>query len=64
MSEDCKDFIESCLHKDETKRLGYQGDMVEVLKHPWFANVDIESIKNKTMEAEYKPILSNDPLDV
>lgn len=55
MSQNCKDFIEECLHKEETKRLGHDGDVEEILKHPWFADVDIEAIKNRTLPAEYVP---------
>ena len=40
LSENAKSFINGCLNKDKTKRLGANGTE-EVLNHPWFAGIDI-----------------------
>ena len=38
--------------------------MEEVLQHVWFRDINIDAIKSKKMQAEYVPVLSNDPMDV
>ena len=45
--------------KDKTKRLGTQGGVDEVIKHPWFEDLDLEAVKNKTITAPYVPALEN-----
>ena len=41
LSEDCKDFITKLLDKNPTTRLGAEGDLNEVLAHPWVNEIDI-----------------------
>ena len=43
MSSDCKEFIEGCLEKNPTKRLGQNG-VEEILKHSWFSDMCIEDM--------------------
>ena len=64
MSAECKDFIERCLKKNPTERLGSKNDIQEILDHPWFSDVDINALKNRQIDPEFKPKLSKDMLDV
>jgi hypothetical protein len=40
-SDEIVDVINALLTKDKTKRLGYEGDMNEILSHPFFASLDL-----------------------
>lgn len=50
------------LVKTKDKRLGTEGDMEEILAHPWFSDVNIEEIKAKTIIPPFVPKLK-DALD-
>jgi len=52
------------LAKDKQKRLGVAGDSEEILAHPFFASIDFEKLALKTIEAPFKPELSEDFIDV
>ena len=54
-----KDLIINLLIKDKTKRLGTNGGVDEVISHPWFSDLDLESIKSKSIRAPYVPELEN-----
>lgn len=56
--------MSKCLEKKVDLRLGSNDGVNDILSHDWFKSIDIEAIKNKTMEAEYIPNISDDPLDV
>ena len=58
MSDDCKHFIACCLSKNPEKRLGANGDIQEILKHPWLASVDIHALERKQIRAPLVPKLS------
>lgn len=47
MSDDCKDFISKCLAKKSQDRLGTNGDIEEIMSHPWFSDIDINALKAK-----------------
>ena len=64
MSEELKDFINKCLDRDPSKRLGSNGGPDEILNHPWFSDIDQEAILAKKIEPEFKPELSDDVCDV
>jgi len=51
------------LQKDPEERLGYNGSD-EVLEHPWFSSIDKVQLINKEMDAPYKPVLSEDLMDL
>ncbi|CAD8206804.1 unnamed protein product [Paramecium pentaurelia] len=53
-----KDLICQLLEKDPQERLGQQQGIVEILSHPWFADINIEAIANRQIQPPYKP----DPL--
>ena len=49
------DIVEKLLCKNQTNRLGSQDDVHEVLKHPWFADLDIEALEAQKIEPPLKP---------
>jgi len=53
ISEDLKDLIIRCLDKDPEKRIGYN-DTSEIMKHPWFADVNWEKVNNLELEVPIK----------
>ena len=63
VSDDAKDFITKLLHKDRKKRLGQKGDMEEILGHPFFAELDMEALKDKKMKAEFIPTIDQTGLN-
>lgn len=64
LSKECKDFIEKLLVKDPSKRLGTSGDLKDILAHPFLRSMDIEQLQAMSLEAPYKPQLSEDVYDV
>ena len=54
LSNECKDFVTRLLDKDPSTRLGSENGIEEIFAHPWM-NIDIDSIRNKTMEAPMMP---------
>ena len=54
------DLIVKLLEKDKTHRLGAKDDFVEVLSHPFFAALSIESLEKKQMVPPFKPKITND----
>ena len=64
MTADCKDFIEKCLKKHPDERLGSNGDINEILAHPWFSDVDMTALLSRQIKPEFIPKLSNDVMDV
>lgn len=53
-SEEFVDLVLRLLHKEKDKRLGTQGDVKEVLEHPFFASLNLDAVLNKTMEPPLK----------
>lgn len=43
------------LNKDRKARLGQNGDVDEIIKHPWFSNLDIGKLLKKQLPAPYVP---------
>ena len=54
-SKICLDFINRCLKRKETCRLGYNFGIKELKTHPWFSKYDWKSLYNKTLEAPFIP---------
>lgn len=44
-SDEIVDLIVKLLNKDKSQRLGSHGDGAEVLKHPFFADLDLEKLE-------------------
>ena len=63
MSKESVDFIQRCLSKDPKFRLGSNGDVEEVLAHPWFKDLNIPEIFQKKMKPPFVPKL-DDKLDL
>ena len=54
-SDEFEDLVSKLLHKDPKKRLGATGDASEVLKHSWFANINVEDLELRRIEPEFVP---------
>jgi serum/glucocorticoid-regulated kinase 2 len=59
ISEGCKDFIFRLLIKDQTKRLGSQGDMAEIFDHPWLVDIEIHKLLERKAKAPFVPDVSD-----
>lgn len=58
MSEELKDIIMQLLDREPSKRLGNKGYQ-QIMNHPWFKDVDFDSILKKEMKAPFKPNLKS-----
>ena len=54
-SDESVDFINKCLKRKESRRLGYNKGVIELKSHPWFEDFDWQSLYNKTMLAPFVP---------
>lgn len=63
VSKEAQDLINKLLDKDMDKRIGSEGDVDEILAHPWFKGIDKEAILAKEIEPPYKPELKGDKYD-
>jgi len=54
ISEEMQSFITSLLHKEPFKRLGAQG-VKKIINHPWFDDIDFQTILDQEMEPPYLP---------
>ena len=52
------------LAKNPKERLGSIGDAKEILKHPWFADLDLSGLQAKSIESPFRPKLSENAFDV
>ena len=48
------------LDKDKKTRLGSNGDADEIMKHPFFASLNMDALMNETMEPPLKVDFSAD----
>jgi len=56
VSADCQDLICKLLDKNRKTRLGAGADGIdEILKHPWFADLDMDALTAKKMQSPYVP---------
>ena len=55
VSKDARDLISRMLEKNRKDRLGQHGDVEEILNHPWFAELDMDDILKKKIEAPFVP---------
>lgn len=62
MSSKCKDFITKCLKKNPRERLGSREGPSEITNHPWFSDIDIKDLINKTIVPDFKPHFKKDIL--
>lgn len=54
-SDDFVDIIKKLLDKDKSKRLGANGDIDEIMSHPYFATLDKEELLEKKMTPPFLP---------
>ena len=60
VSEEAKDLILKLLNKNKDQRLGKQGDVAEVLAHPWFKKISIPDLIDKKIKPPYIPEIKGD----
>ena len=60
LSDNCKDFINQLLNKDQSKRLGTAGGWKEVVSHPWLKDINIQDLLDKKIQPMFKPTPSKD----
>ena len=49
------DFINQCLKRKDTKRLGYNKGIIELKSHSWFKDFDWEGLSRKEIQAPFVP---------
>ena len=49
------DFINKCLKRKQSKRLGYENGVNELKEHEWFKDYNWEKLYNKTIKAPFIP---------
>ena len=49
------DFINSCLKRKDSKRLGFTGGINDLKNHIWFKDFDWDALLNKTLKAPFVP---------
>ena len=49
------DFINKCMKRKESRRLGYRNGISELKNHLWFKDFDWDSLFKKTMQAPFVP---------
>ena len=59
ISDTCKQLIERLLDKDQRTRFGATNDSLEILSHPWFADIDLTKLMQKQLKAPFQPDLVN-----
>jgi serine/threonine protein kinase len=56
LSNHCKSLITQLLERDPKKRLGSgPGDFKDIMKHPFFKNIDWDKMYKREIEPPYKP---------
>lgn len=55
VSPKAQDLINKLLAKKKENRLGAQNGIEEILLHPFFADLDIELLKQKKLKPKYMP---------
>ena len=58
-TDEIRDLILALLNTNPKKRLGAKNDFEEILEHPAFDAIDIESLKKKEFSAPFKPDVTN-----
>lgn len=54
-SDAAKDFIVRCLNRVPEQRLGAQGDVREILGHPFFKDIDLNLLEKKEITPPFTP---------
>ena len=56
ISDEAESIIKELLIKDPNKRLGSKNDAEEIIKHPFFATINLDKLTKKELPVEFKPI--------
>lgn len=59
ISANAKDIILKLLDKNPDTRFGSISDSLEIMSHPWFADIDFDSLIQKKLKAPFVPDLQN-----
>lgn len=59
VSPNAQDLIVKLLDKNKKTRLGANG-VDEIMRHPFFADIDVEKLMRKELEPPYKPEVKQD----
>ena len=54
-STESVDFINNCLKRKDSRRLGYTGGVIDLKNHIWFKDFDWDALFNKTLKAPFIP---------
>ena len=57
VSDDAKDLITKLLDKNPKTRIGSQGGIEDVIRHPWLRDVDFEKLVEKKVQPPFVPDL-------
>ena len=57
VSNEAKDLITKLLSKESENRIGTNGDVEEILSHPWFADLDRKKLMNKEIDPPFVPVV-------
>jgi len=60
LSAEGRSFVKGLLNRNPKHRLGSQNDARELKAHPFFQDIDWESLQNKKMPPPFKPHLSSE----
>jgi len=52
------------LAKDPKDRLGTKDGIRDIMKHPWFADIDMDKLLKCKIDPPFRPTLSSNQLDV
>ena len=55
MSEAGVDFINKCLERKPSTRIGFEKGTQSLREHPWFRNFPWEDLQNRTVQSPYRP---------
>ena len=55
VSKELIDLLRSLLEKNPLNRLGFNADVEDIMRHPFFSSIDIKQLLKKTIEPMYKP---------
>lgn len=59
-SDEAKDFMSGLLVKKPRERLGSVADSLEIMSHPWFADIDWSRLLEKKVSMPFKPLKTDD----
>lgn len=57
LSDEVQDIIKKLLNPDASQRLG-AGGVNEIMKHPWFKDINFEDICNRKVKPTYLPVIN------